>query len=155
MKVKDIMSSKVEWAEADASITEIARKMRDLDIGCLPVRERADGKLIGMITDRDITCRAVATGRDLSTMKVSDVMSKGAVTCFDDQNVTDAAHLMEEKQLHRLAILDHKNKQMLGMLSLADVALHASRELSGEVIEAISRPTKREQQVNMLHQIHS
>jgi CBS domain-containing protein len=146
MKVKEIMSPKLQWADANMPIEQAARKMREFDIGCLPVREQGNGKLIGMVTDRDIACRAVAMGRVLATTKVRDVMSTGSASCFADQDVSDAVHLMEEKQLHRLAVLDSKNK-LVGMLSLADVALHSSHEISGEIIEAISRhvPAKAEQ----------
>jgi CBS domain-containing protein len=94
--------------------------------------------VIGMITDRDITCRAIAEGRDPATTMVADVMSTDVVSCFDDQDVTDAAHLMEEKQVHRLPVLNHDN-DLVGVLALADLALHSPHELSGEVIEAVSK----------------
>ncbi len=140
MLVKEIMSAKVEWVSPDAPIQEAARKMRDRDIGSLPVRERDDGKLVGIVTDRDIACRAVAEGRDPATTTVGEVMSAGATCCFDDQDVGEAAHLMEEKQLHRLPVFDHEN-HLVGMLAIGDLALRAPHELSGEVLEAVSRHT--------------
>jgi CBS domain-containing protein len=136
MRVKEIMSDKVEWVSPDLPLQQAAQKMRDLDIGCLPVGE--NDRLIGMVTDRDITCRAVAEGRAPSQVKVRDVMSKGITYCFDDQTVADVAHVMEEKQIHRLPVLN-RQKRMVGIVSLADVALHAPRKLSGEIVAAISQ----------------
>ena len=96
MKVKEIMSKKVTWVDPDLSLAEAARKMQSLDIGCLPVGK--DDRLVGMVTDRDITCRAVAKGWDTSKKTIGDAMSKGITYCFDDQDVVEAAHLMEKKQ---------------------------------------------------------
>ncbi len=137
MFVKEIMSSKVEWADPDLSLQEVAERMRDLNIGCLPVKESENGMLIGLVTDRDIACRCVAAGRDPTTTTVKDIMSEGITCCFDDQDVNDAAHLMEEKKVQRLPVLDRDNT-MVGILSIADLAAHASNELSGEVLEAVS-----------------
>ena len=136
MLVKDVMSKDVEWITPDTPLQEAALKMRDLDVGSLPVG--AKDKVIGMITDRDIACRGVAVGCDPATTLVAEVMTKQVTWCYDDQDVSEAAHLMEEKQLHRLPVMNRK-KRMTGMLSLGDLALHASHELSGEVIEAVSR----------------
>jgi CBS domain-containing protein len=139
MQVKDIMSTKVRCVAPDALVAEAARTMRDQDVGSLPVRlGKGDGELLGIITDRDITCRTVAVGLDPIKTKVSDVMTKGVACCFADQDVKEAARLMEQKQLHRLPVTDHNN-HLVGILALADVATHTSRELSGEVIEAISK----------------
>jgi CBS domain-containing protein len=135
-KVRDIMSKDVTWVDPDLPLQEAARKMRDLDIGCLPVGK--DDRLIGMITDRDIACRAVAAGDDPAKTPISEVMSKGVTYCFDDQDVGEAAHLMEKKQIHRLPVLN-RQKRMVGMLSLGDIGLNAPHELTGEVVEAISQ----------------
>ncbi|MFQ5983535.1 MAG: DUF3726 domain-containing protein, partial [Woeseiaceae bacterium] len=93
MLVKDVMTPKLEWVDPDLSVREVARKMRDQEIGCIPVV--GSDALIGMITDRDITCRAVAVGRDPATTKARDIMSEDMTWCFDDQDVTEAAHIME------------------------------------------------------------
>ena len=135
-KVRDIMSKDVTWVGPDMSLQEAARKMRDLDIGCLPVGK--DDRLIGMITDRDMACRAVAEGDDPAKTPISEAMSKGVTYCFDDQDVSEAAHLMEKKQIHRLPVLN-RQKRMVGMLSLGDIGLHASHELIGEVVKAIAQ----------------
>jgi CBS domain-containing protein len=140
MKVKEIMSKKLEWISPDTTIQDAARKMRELNVGSLPVREgKGDGAISGIVTDRDIACRFVTAGGDPSKAKVSDIMTKSIVSCTEDDDVTEAAHLMEAKQLHRLAVYD-REKHLKGMLALADIATHVPHELSGEVIEAVSKP---------------
>ena len=138
MQVKEIMSKNVTWVGPDLPLTQAAKKMSDLGVGCLPVGK--DDRLIGMITDRDITCRAVAQGRNPAKTTIAEAMSKGISYCFDDQEVGEAAQLMEKKQIHRLPVLDRK-KRMVGILSLGDLSLHVSHELTGEVVEAVSRPS--------------
>src|SRR5262249_12040624 len=103
MQVKDIMSSHVEVIRPDACIMEAAGKMSQLDVGPLPV---CDGeRLMGMVTDRDITVRAVAKGCDPKTTPVRDVMTSEAVYCFADQDLNTAARMMEHRQIRRLPIL--------------------------------------------------
>lgn len=136
MLVKEIMSPKVETVGPDLSLQESARKMREMNVGSLPVWENS--KLVGMITDRDISCRAVADGRDPATTKVREIMTKDITHCFDDQDCTDAAHLMEEKHIRRLAVLNRDNA-MVGFLSVDDLA-RCSHDLAGAVLEEASRP---------------
>jgi CBS domain-containing protein len=135
IRVREIMSKTVTWVGPDMSLQEAAKKMRDLDIGCLPVGQ--DDRLIGMITDRDIACRGVAEGEDPAKTLIAEAMSKGITYCFDDQDVREAAKLMEQKQIHRLPVLN-RQKRMVGMISLGDIALHGPHELTGEVAEAIA-----------------
>ncbi len=132
MLIKEIMSSSVESVEPGLSIAECARKMRDLDIGCLPVLN--NGQLIGMITDRDICCRAVADERDVAKSAAEDIMTKDVTFCFDDQDCEDAAHLMEEKHLRRLVVLS-REKATVGVLSVDNLAC-CSHDLAGGVLEA-------------------
>ena len=134
--VAAIMSKDVAWVGPDMSLQEAAQKMRALDIGCLPVGK--DDRLIGMVTDRDIACRAVAEGEDPAKTPVSEAMSKGVIYCFDDQDIGEASHLMEKKQIHRLPVLN-RQKRMVGIVSLGDLGLHVSHELTGEVVAAISQ----------------
>ena len=136
MLVKEIMSPHVDWVTPKQTIQEIAIKMRGEDIGCLPVGE--NDRLIGMITDRDIACRAVADGCDPTTTTAKEMMTEGMMFCFEDEDINVAIESMEKKQLHRLTVLN-RDKRMVGMLSLGDLALHCSHDLSGEVLEAISR----------------
>ena len=136
MLVKEVMSPKVEWVDPEMSVKESAMRMRNRNIGCLPVEEK--GKLVGMVTDRDITCRAVAEGRDPATTKVRDLMSTDVVTCYDDTDITEAAHLMEGKGIGRLPVFDRSNR-LVGLLSIGDVSIHCPSELSGEVLQAVSK----------------
>lgn len=138
MNVREVMTDHVEWVDPNQTLETVAKTMRKLDIGCLPVGE--NDRLVGMITDRDITCRGIADGCDPTSTKTSEVMSKGILTCFDDEDIDDAAKLMEEKQVHRLAVLN-RDKRMVGLLSVGDISLHCTHELSGEVLEAISKHT--------------
>lgn len=134
MRIQDIMSSKIETIGPDARLWEVAKKMRDLNIGSLAVTEK--GRLLGMITDRDICCRAVAERRDPAQTPARDVMTKDVAYCFSDQDLNEAAHLMEEKHIRRLAVLD-RQKQMVGFLSLDDLA-HSSHDLAGEILDVVS-----------------
>ncbi len=136
MLVKEIMTPKVESVEPGLSLQDTAGKMRDKNIGSLPVWE--DGQMIGMITDRDICCRAVADGRDPTTTTVRDIMSKDVTYCFDDQDCADAAHLMEDKHIRRMAVMD-REKAMVGFISVDDLA-RCSHDLAGEVLEAAASP---------------
>ncbi len=131
MKIQEIMSTNVVSVRPGTTLRQAARKMRDLGIGSLPVVE--DGQLLGVITDRDICCHAIALGRSSST-RVEKVMSTDVVTCFDDQDITDAAHLMEDRHIRRLTVLNHDNN-LAGILSVDDLA-HGSHELAGAVLEA-------------------
>lgn len=136
MQVKEIMTSKMESAGPDLSIQEAARRMRDLEIGSLPVWE--NGKLIGIVTDRDICCRAIANGLDPSKTTVREIMTGEVAFCFGDDDIANAARLMEGKHLRRLAVLNH-DRTMAGFLSVDDLAL-VSHQLAGEVLEA-AKPT--------------
>jgi CBS domain-containing protein len=135
MKVKDAMHRGAEWVGPETPVPEIARKMRDLDVGAIPIGE--NDRLVGMVTDRDITCRAVAGGKDCTKLTARDVMSKGIVFCRETEEVDDALRIMEQKQIRRLPVINDK-KRMVGMLSLGDISHAASHELAGEVVAAVS-----------------
>lgn len=135
MKVKNAMHKGAEWVTPDTPITQVAKKMYDLDVGSIPVGE--NDKLVGMVTDRDITCRGVANGKDLSRLTARDVMTKGIVYCRDSEDLDDALRIMESKKIRRLPVIDEK-KRMVGMLSLGDISHSAPHELSGELMAAVS-----------------
>jgi CBS domain-containing protein len=140
MQLKEIMTPGVEVVTPEATIQEAAEKMRHLDIGPLPV---CDGdRLVGLLTDRDITVRAVAEGRNPTTTQVRDVMTPEVVYGYDDQDSQDAARLMEQYQIRRLPVLNHA-KRLVGMVSLGDLAVHpGGQPLAGEVLEQVSAPGK-------------
>jgi len=135
MQVKEAMHAGVEWVEPDTPVSTVAQKMRDVDIGAIPVCEK--DHLVGMITDRDITCRAVADGADLSKLTASDVMTKGVVYCRDTEDLDDAIRIMEDKRIRRMPAIDEK-KRVVGMLSLGDVSHAATQQIAGEVVKAVS-----------------
>lgn len=135
MDVSKAMHAKADWASADMPVSEVAKMMQKDDIGAIPVGK--DDKLIGMITDRDIALRVVADGRDPAKTTVEQVMSKGIVFCRTHETVEDAIHLMDQKKIRRLPVID-ENKRLVGMLSLGDVSHSVGRELSGELLHAVS-----------------
>lgn len=132
MLVREAMSSKVETISPGATVQECARMMDRLGIGTLPVYEGVT--FLGVVTDRDVCCRAIANGRDPAAMTVREIMSSDVASCFDDQDCVDAAHLMEEKHVRRLPVLSRKGT-MVGVLSVDDLA-RCSHTLAGEVLEA-------------------
>jgi CBS domain-containing protein len=143
MEIREIMTRQVDVIPPDASVREAAAKMKELDVGAIPV---CDGqKLSGLLTDRDITVRAVAEGRDPSAVRVSEVMSSEIAYCFEDETIEQAAKLMESKQIRRLPILD-RNKQLAGIISLGDISVRteASRQkdLAADALQEISEPAK-------------
>ncbi|WP_045836970.1 CBS domain-containing protein [Hyphomicrobium sp. 99] len=135
MKVRDVMHKGAEWVSPQTPLSQVAQLMKDLDIGALPVGE--NDRLVGMVTDRDITCRAIAGSQDVSKMTAQNVMSKGIVYCTAEEELEDALRLMETKKIRRLPVIDGK-KRMVGMLSIGDVSHAAPRSVSGEVITAVS-----------------
>ena len=135
MKVKDAMHVGVTWESPDCRIGELARKMRDEGIGSIPIGE--NDRLIGMVTDRDIAIKAFADGKDASAMTARDVLTGPILYCRADEEVEDAARLMETHQVRRLPVID-ENKRMVGMLSLGDIASSSTRELSGEVVQMVA-----------------
>ncbi len=141
MLVRNVMTRGVECIRPTASLQEAARRMRDLDVGPLPVCGDND-RLVGMVTDRDITVRATAEGRDPKTARVQDVMTPDVTYCFEDQDVTEATRLMEDNQIRRLVVLD-RDKRLVGILSLGDLAVRTGEEqLSGEALEQVSEPAQ-------------
>jgi len=136
MKIKEISTPDPQCIGPNASLTEAAKKMRILDIGMLPVCE--NDRLIGTVTDRDITVRAVAEGLDPKTVKVRQMMTQEVVYCFENRSVEEAAHLMEEKQIRRLPVLDAQ-RHLVGIVSIGDLATRAhEQKLAGEVLERVA-----------------
>ena len=135
MKVKDVMHCGVAWVEPQTPIVEIARKMRDEDIGAVPVGE--NDRLVGMVTDRDIVTRGLASVRNCMDLVAKDVMTKPIVYARTDEDVEDALYIMVKNQIRRLPVID-ENKRMAGILSLGDISEKAGRDLAGEVMRSVS-----------------
>jgi len=139
MIVRDVMTQGAECVSPTTSLQEAARKMKDLDVGPLPVCE--NDRLVGMVTDRDITVRAVAEGCDPRTATVKEVMTPDVFYCFEDQDVQQAANLMKQNQVRRLVVLN-RDKRLVGIVSLGDLAVETGDEhLTGRTLEEVSLPT--------------
>jgi CBS domain-containing protein len=138
MFVRDIMTRHAECTRPSASLQQAAERMQQLNVGSLPVCE--NDRLVGMITDRDITVRSVAEGHDPEQDRVSDAMTAGVAYCFEDQDVEEAARLMNERQIRRLPVLN-REKRMVGIVSLGDLAVQTGdEELVGATVEGVSEP---------------
>ena len=132
-KLKDIMSHDVEVVHPDDTLQDAARKMRSRDVGFLPV---CDGeRLVGALSDRDITIHAVAEGKDPKKTKIKDLGKTDVCWCFDDQSPDDAARMMKDKKVRRVVVIDRDNKQLVGVVSVGDLATKASSKTSGIVME--------------------
>ena len=132
---RDIMTADATCAGADETLVEAARKMRDLDVGALPVCG-SDDRLAGMITDRDIAIRAVAEGKDPGTVKVSELADGKPVTIGADDSVEEALATMSKHGVRRLPVIDGHN--LVGMVSQADVAKNLPEAKVGDLVDAIS-----------------
>lgn len=139
MQVCEAMTCDVHVANPDQKICDVARMMADFDFGAMPVSE--NDRLVGMITDRDIAIRAVAQGRSPDT-PVREVMSQDVKYCFDDQEISEVAQNISEIQVHRLPVVD-RNKRLVGILALADIASCEAPDVAGEAVRGISERTGR------------
>ena len=136
MRISELMTPDVEVVTPDDSLHTAARIMADLDTGAVPVGE--DHRLVGVITDRDITVRAVAEGLDPDQTPVRDIMSRKVHYCFDDESSADVARNMGNWQVRRLPVLN-REKQLVGIISLGDLAIAGAARESGRALEKISR----------------
>ena len=138
MKIQDVMTADVSFVGPDTPILEIARKMRDGDIGAVPVVD--DERLVGMVTDRDLVVRVIAEGGDVRTKTARDAMSPGVLYCFADESVEVVLENMGDRQIRRLPVVN-REKRLVGVVSLGDLALSGKRKAAGEALQEISQPT--------------
>jgi CBS domain-containing protein len=127
-------------ATPDDNVADVARLMKENDIGPVPIVESgASKKLVGIVTDRDLALKVVAEGRDPSTTKVRDVMTKDVVTCRADDEVEDTLQAMSTNQLRRILVVD-ENDMLVGIIAQADIATRMNEpEKTGEVVKEISQ----------------
>jgi CBS domain-containing protein len=137
MKIEDVMTAGVSYVRPDTPILEIARKMRDADIGSTPVVE--NDRLVGMVTDRDIVVRIIADGIDARRVIARDAMSSGVRYCFADDSVETVLETMGDRQIRRLPVVD-RDERLVGVVSLGDLSLTGKRKAAGEALEEISQP---------------
>jgi CBS domain-containing protein len=135
--VREVMTPGVRTVSPAQSLTEAAEVMKGEDVGSVPVVE--EGRLAGILTDRDIVTRAVAEGRDPQSVKVNEIVSRELVTVEPEQDVDEALALMAQHQVRRLPVVEQG--ELVGMLAQADVALEAKEKKVGETVEQISQPT--------------
>jgi CBS domain-containing protein len=135
MKVSEAMTRDVRVASPDETVRKAAQTMASLDAGVLPVGEKDN--LIGMITDRDIAIRGVAKGKGPKA-KVRDVMTEDVKYCFDDQEIEEITRNMADIQVRRLPVLN-REKRLVGILSLGDIAISRDGNGAGEALRGISR----------------
>jgi CBS domain-containing protein len=141
-KIKALMTENPRSCTPEASLQEAARMMAECDCGAIPVVQ-GDGarRVIGIITDRDVACRAVAQGKDPSQTKVSECMSRGLATVNEEDSIKDCCEAMEKAQVRRLLVLDIDG-ELCGIVSQADIALHLSKNKIAEVVKEVSQPAQ-------------
>lgn len=137
MKVHEIMTAHARCVGPENTLVEAAGLMRELDVGALPVCE--DERPVGMVTDRDITLRGTAEGKDPNTTLVQDVMTPSVVHVFADQDVEQAVRVMEERQIRRLPVLS-RDERLVGIVSLGDIAISSNPAFSGMALRDVSEP---------------
>lgn len=138
MRIHQIMSRDVKTVPLGETIQNVARMMRDVDTGAIPVCE--GDRLHGMITDRDIVLRIVTEARSFDT-PASEIMSSEIEFCYEDDDIATAADKMAELQIRRLAVVD-RNKRLVGIVSLGDIAQQGKDKTTGQALEEISEPTR-------------
>jgi CBS domain-containing protein len=138
MLVKEIMTHNAEVVTPDDTLEQAAKKMDELNIGPLPVCE--GNRVVGILTDRDITVRATAAGCDPKTTLVSEAMSHDIISCHEDQDISEAAAIMKENQIRRLLVMNQA-QNLVGIVSLADLAtVGANESRPADVLGKISEP---------------
>ena len=135
-QVRELMTPDPEHLSADDTLVTAAQRMRDADVGSLPICD-ADGQVTGIITDRDIVVKCIADGGDPSTATAGSIASDMVYTVGPDDQIENALTVMEDHQVRRLPIVE--NGRLVGMLAQADVARTMSEPRVGEVVEEISK----------------
>ena len=137
MLISDVMTRDVDLIDPGTTLKDAACRMRDRDLGSLPVAE--DGRLVGMVTDRDIVVKGVAEARDAGNTTAREVMSPKVLYCFDDQSVEEVLSNMGDVQVRRLPVLD-RDKNLVGIVSIGDLAKKGPAKKAGEALKDISKP---------------
>jgi CBS domain-containing protein len=141
MKVKDVMSTDVACCRRETPLKEVARMMVDCDCGEIPVTDDA-GRPIGVVTDRDIVCRSLAQGRNPLELTAGDCLTSPALTVGPEVSLAECCQRLEENQVRRLPVVDAAGR-CIGIVALADVARHASKRSTAEVVQRVSEPSVR------------
>ena len=142
-QVKDIMTPDIKWMSPDSPVSEIAQTMRDMDIGFIPMAE--NDRMIGMVTDRDITTRAVAEGKNPAEVKGREIMTSKTYYCYDDQDVEEVCNNLGEIQVRRLPVVN-RDKRLVGVVTMGDLAQSASRPNIGQTEQQITAQVAQKKQ---------
>ena len=142
-QIKDVMTPNFEWIAPDSPLATLAQTMRDKDIGFMPVAE--NDRMIGMVTDRDIVIRSCAQGQNPQDATARDVMTAKTYYCYDDQDVEEVCNNMGEIQVRRLPVVN-RDKRLVGIVSLGDLAQSASRPNIGQTQQQITAQLQDKQQ---------
>ncbi len=143
MLLKEIMTPHVEMIASNISVGDAASRMKELDVGVLPVKD-ADG-IAGVVTDRDIVVRGVAEQKDPGATPISEVMTEKALSFPADTSLADARSAMEQHQIRRVLVVNDAH-EVIGIVSLGDVAVRAGEQVGGEVLQKVSDPTQPDRQ---------
>lgn len=136
MKVKDVMHKGVDWVSPDTPVVELAKLMREHDIGAIPIGD--NDQLVGMVTDRDIVCKGIAGNSfDPGRTKAREIMTQGIHCCREDDDLSKAVQHMESLKIRRLPVIN-KSKRMVGMLALGDISSSASSDMISECVKSVS-----------------
>src|SRR5688572_23379241 len=139
MQLSEILTRDVETIRPDTSAREAAQRMRSMDVGSLPV---CDGQqLLGIVTDRDLAIRVLAEGRDPNATQVQEAMTPDVCYAFEDDDVRRAAEIMKDRQIRRLPVVN-RDKKLVGIVAIGDIATHATDQLTGDTLEKISEPSR-------------
>ncbi|TMC42111.1 MAG: CBS domain-containing protein [Chloroflexi bacterium] len=137
MKVRELMTREPTTVEPNATLGEVATLMKQDDCGSIPVVQ--SGRLVGIVTDRDIVIRGIAAGSDPKTQRVSAIMSADPVTIGPDNDVTEAEKVMADRQIRRLPVVE--NGKLVGIIVTAQIARAGDKKMVGETLKEISEPT--------------
>jgi CBS domain-containing protein len=141
MKVKDVMTADPACCISETALQEVAQMMIDHDCGEIPVVENQKTKLpIGVITDRDIVCRTVARGLNPLDLTVAECMSRPCVTVTPEMSIAECSRILEDNRIRRVPVVDAAGC-CCGIVALADIALHAQKGVTAEVVKEVSEPT--------------
>lgn len=138
-RVAEVMTRGVRTMTPTETVMKAAQAMDELDVGAIPVCE--NDELVGIVTDRDIVLRGVAQGRAPDATPLKDVMSTDTLWCYEDQEVDEVVDVMRDAQVRRMPVVD-RQKHLVGILSLGDVATKVDADMSGEALQEISEPSE-------------
>jgi CBS domain-containing protein len=137
-QIKDVMTHDVVTLAPTSKVTQAAEAMKSLNVGAIPICD--GGRLLGMVTDRDLVVRVIAEHRNPETETINNIMTTDVDYCYEDQTVEEAAHVMEDRQVRRMPIVNH-DKELVGIVSLGDVAVKgADKSTTADALEQISQP---------------